>query len=222
MGHSIVLELGVCALLTAALTVDSPDRPESPMTRTGQATPTQPEVPPLHDTWGIAHSLSSAPLSESDRQKVAASIVSSGQKYGLDPRLIVAVIHAESSFNPRAVSPVGAIGLMQVMPETGRYWLSLRGEKLRAPHKLFDPELNIDIGVSYLAAQIRTFGSLEGGLTAYNAGPAAARRILQSPASRARFLAGYPRKVVDTYRRLRRSTARILARNLDGNVDNKT
>jgi soluble lytic murein transglycosylase-like protein len=78
-----------------------------------------------------------------------------------DPRLVLAVIAAESAFDKTAVSPKNARGLMQLMPETqSRYGV-------RNP---FDAEENIRAGTSYLTFLIRKFGDLKLALAAYNAG----------------------------------------------------
>lgn len=87
--------------------------------------------------------------------------------YGVDRFLITAVMQAESDFNRYAISPAGARGFMQLMPETAR---SL------GVVDCFDPAQNIAGGTLYLAKQIREFNDLSLALAAYNAGPEAVRK----------------------------------------------
>lgn len=85
------------------------------------------------------------------------------RKYALDPALVKAIIHAESRFDPQAVSPKGAIGLMQIDPVTA---------KELGINDPFDPKKNIEGGVRYLKELLKTFdGDTRLALAAYNAGP---------------------------------------------------
>lgn len=156
------------------------------------------------DWLGVMEAVRRSRLPERQHRQLAGLIVREADRNGLDPRLIAAVIHAESTFRIHAKSEVGARGLMQVMPSTGRWLLQRRGERLGPSSRLFDPELNVSIGTAYLAELIEQFGTVEHALVAYNAGPTAARRILREPARRERFLSGYPRKVMEEFERLKR------------------
>lgn len=93
------------------------------------------------------------------------------EEYALDPARVLAVIYCESSFRPDAVSSAGAMGLMQIMPETGA-WIA---EKLNEPGyeqgRLFDPETNIRYGCWYLNYLDGRFdGDLTKATAAYHAG----------------------------------------------------
>lgn len=89
-------------------------------------------------------------------------ISTTAQKYGVNPSLVKAVIHAESGYNPKAVSPKGASGLMQLMPATAR--------SLNVADS-FNPRDNVEGGVKYLRFLLDTFkGNVSLALAAYNAG----------------------------------------------------
>lgn len=106
---------------------------------------------------------------EERRQELVAQapfgklIATTAARHGLDPLLLVAMIQAESSFNPNAISVVGAIGLMQVLPTT---------VELFTDGDPFDPVVNLDVGARYMKGLLAQFeGDTALALAAYNAGP---------------------------------------------------
>jgi len=158
---------------------------------------------------GITGQVARSGLAEKQQRRVAVAIVREARLNGVDPLLVVAVIRCESAFNTFATSHVGAMGLMQVMPATGVYLADLRGWKLNKTQNLFDPETNIELGTWYLADLIKRFGTVEKALVAYNAGPGLAKKILAKPANRRKFMAGYPKKVVSTFNKLKDQSEKL-------------
>lgn len=109
------------------------------------------------------------------------AVIRHARANGLSPTLVAAVIHTESRWQPRSTSARGARGLMQVMPETGRWVAARAGMGPVEPDDLYDAELNIRIGTWYLAYLVRQFhGSLPAALAAYNGGDGAVREWLQA------------------------------------------
>jgi len=108
-----------------------------------------------------------------NRSAYKTLIMRESRRHGIDPALVRAVIHAESAFNPRAVSSAGAAGLMQLMPATAARF-NVRD--------VFDPEENIRGGVAYLAFLLKLFdGDYRLALAAYNAGEGAVQRYKGIP-----------------------------------------
>lgn len=101
------------------------------------------------------------------------AIAEAAGRYGLDPNLIRAIIHAESAFNPFAVSDAGAQGLMQLMPDVS--------EQLALADP-FDPRQNILAGSKYLKDLLdRHHGNIDLAVASYNAGPGAVKRYRGVP-----------------------------------------
>jgi len=101
-------------------------------------------------------------VSPAERKAVEEVVHAMAPRFGLDPQLVLAVIAAESAFDKTAVSPKGAQGLMQLMPDTAtRFGVS----------NAFDPEQNVRGGMKYLAWLLEQFrGDLDLALAGYNAG----------------------------------------------------
>lgn len=159
---------------------------------------------------GVVELVKASGLPQHQQRRLSVAIVREAQRNNVDPLLVVAVIKCESSFNNYAVSHVGAMGLMQVMPDTGTWLADKAGFRLGRTSNLFDAETNVSLGTAYLANLIERFGSVEKALVAYNAGPGLARRILAKKESRTKFMAGYPTKVVKEFRKLKANQERQL------------
>lgn len=98
------------------------------------------------------------------------TLISSSRENGLDPALVASLIRQESNFNPLATSPVGARGLMQLMPDVGRSLASAKGIGPWNPDILYEPATNIRLGTAHLGALVRKYPEVVKQLVAYNAG----------------------------------------------------
>lgn len=104
--------------------------------------------------------------------------------YELDPALVAAVIYQESKFQADARSESGAIGLMQLLPETARGIALRTGGSRFEVDDLYDPEVNVRYGCWYLRNLIRKYGDLETALAAYNGGQGNIDRGITYPETR--------------------------------------
>jgi soluble lytic murein transglycosylase-like protein len=116
---------------------------------------------------GAGHAEPPAPPPSGAGGPYAAILAEAAQRFGLPPGWIFAVLRAESGGDPRAISPKGALGLMQLEPQT---WADLR-IRHHLGADVFDPHDNIIAGAAFLRELLDRYGS-PGFLAAYNAGPA--------------------------------------------------
>jgi hypothetical protein len=125
-----------------------------------------------------------------DQLPYGATLGSTCERNGIDPFLVAAVVEAESQFVADAVSPEGAVGLMQLLPSTAtRYGV----------HNLFDPDSNVEAGSRYLRELLDRFGeNPELALAAYNCGPEVVARYGKVPPYRE--TQSFVRKVMALYR----------------------
>ena len=110
-------------------------------------------------------------LNPSEIERLAHTIRAAAERHDLQVSLVLAVIHVESRFDSFAVSPVGAIGLMQILPSTGAELAAREGLDWRGARSLFDPFVNVRLGTAYLKQLTERYGSVPTALAAYNWGP---------------------------------------------------
>jgi len=117
------------------------------------------------------------------RERLCSQLIAEiAPKYGVDGFLVKAVMRQESNFDPFAISSKGAIGLMQVMPGTGREWARITGQKDFVEDSLWTSRVNVEAGTWYLARSL-AYWRAQGvddpvpfALAEYNAGPGSAQR----------------------------------------------
>jgi len=147
-------------------------------------------------------------IEDAEAWRVAEVILEESIKRHLDPMMVLAVIRVESGFQYTAVSPMGARGIMQIMPETGRSLTeALRHEyglhpPSYRPEFLDDPLFNIRLGVYYLHDLTKQFRSLNLALLAYNAGPGEIQNRLENNIA---FSDEYATLVFDAYHHLKKT-----------------
>lgn len=142
-----------------------------------------------HPPLSLANVAISLPAHETEKDKLESLVRRLARQHQLDPRFVEAVIRVESDWNPSAVSPQGAEGIMQLLPATAERF-GLRDA--------FDPVQNVRAGVTYLGDLVKRFGgNLRDALAAYYAGEDAVERAGGVPASPQ--IAGYVRQVLNAY-----------------------
>lgn len=130
-------------------------------------------------------------LSQSQLDTITTSILAFSEKYGVDPRLVVAIFLVESGFNPAATSRCGAMGIGQLMPGTAHGLGVINA---------YDPVQNIEGSIRLISGHLAKYGDLALALSAYNAGPGAVRKYNGVPPYRE--TQNYVRKVSSIYRAL--------------------
>lgn len=136
------------------------------------------------------------------------------EEWGLDPHLVAGIVRRESVFDPRAVSGAGAVGMMQVLPSTGRALARREGIEGFRRELLTRPDISVHLGAAHLADFRSRWGKrLPVLLAAYNAGPGAARRWLELPeaSDRRRFVERIPYRETRRYVKAVTANRRIYA-----------
>jgi len=139
-------------------------------------------------------------FSDDEVRKLTDVIYTESKKYQYDPMFIMAIILTESSFKKGQKSPVGARGLMQVVPFVGEDVATRTGVEWEGSQTLFEPEANIKLGTFHLFEQILKFGDIKQALVAYNLGESRLRGLLRKDQPVPK---DYLNKVVETYKMLK-------------------
>lgn len=137
--------------------------------------------------------------------RVSRAILSESQKHNVDPLFLVAMIQNESSFRTKLVGGVGERGLMQIRPSTARWIAELNKIKFKNDDELFDPAMNIRIGVAYLAHLRKSF-KREGQLyvSAYNMGPTKVRQLIEDETKPSVYVSAVMKRYVALYHGLKK------------------
>jgi len=142
-------------------------------------------------------------LKDNEKDQISRFILKESKIYGYDPMFLTALIITESSFNQWAKSKVGALGLMQIRPRTGKALASESNMKWRGKRTLYHPEKNIALGSYYLNKLVKRFGDMKTALEAYNHGPTRTARHLR----RGKRTKKYSGKVFAIYKQIRLAKA---------------
>ena len=191
MDRARVALLAVCALLTTTIEpFDWTDEAPTSSNREIAAAPNaevSPASAPLSEKGNpeiveqilSRFSMRHTALPERERLALVHTILEEARAQNLDPNLVVAVIEVESAGYHLAISHVGAMGLMQLLPSTGKELAEKMGIEWKGPDTLFDPTINVKLGTAYLRQLADRFGSVSTALAAYNWGPGRINRRLR-------------------------------------------
>jgi len=177
--EALALTVLACLLLSpaAAPPAPTPPRPEGSAAAAAEESPgTFAEAARVRERLG-RHATG---LATHEVDALAQTIVREAARHELPVELLLAVMHVESRYRVFAVSPVGALGLMQVMPATGREVAAELGIPWSGLRTLFDPHVNVRLGAAYLKGLLRRYGRTEVALAAYNWGPGRIDRRLRA------------------------------------------
>ena len=138
-------------------------------------------------------------LANVTKEELAEVIYEEAIRYNHDPKFILALISIESSFQNWSVSERGAKGLMQIMPYVAEPLAQEMGIEWSGDHILFNPFLNIKIGIYYLSQLIQDFNDLGLALEAYNYGPT---YIKERIGQKKQISGNYYRRILNVYQAL--------------------
>lgn len=152
--------------------------------------------------------IESAPRSTVNPAEAAFIIVTEAYSANFDPLFVAAVISAESDFQHNAQSPVGAVGLMQLMPATGEYIAGRKALEWKGTRALENPHYNIRLGITYLRYLQTKFENKRHILMAYNWGPGNVNKAIKTGSTRLpEETRNYIRRVLSRYQNWQKTFA---------------
>ena len=152
-------------------------------------------------------------IAESEIWRISDVIFEESAKRAIDPLLVLALIHVESRFQSAAVSPMGARGMMQIMPDTGKFLAETLAREdgfypaAFRPESLDDPVLNVRLGIYYLQDLHKQFQHLNLALAAYNCGPGEIQNRVENNLQMSDEFATL---VLDAYQRFKKTKTPVL------------
>lgn len=141
-----------------------------------------------------------ARTSENNLRVIADTVYEEAQDYDIDYRLVLAVMKVESNFNHNAISPKGALGLLQIKPSLAKHVSRDAGVTIKGASCLHEPKKNIKIGVNHLSWLMDRFENVKSALHAYNVGPA---RVKRASSEEDGPDTHFTRKVLKEYRQMK-------------------
>ncbi|MBZ5639558.1 MAG: lytic transglycosylase domain-containing protein [Acidobacteriia bacterium] len=164
--------LGAVVVALLALSDPAPRFVELPL---ASATPASSTADPKPADWAgrVRPRLEAMriPIRGKNLEALLRSVDRNARRFGIDPLAVLAIIEIESEFDPMAVSPRGAMGLMQLRADTARELADDLGIPWLSDDMLLDPDVNVLLGTFYLSRLIERFGDLDEALTAFHDGP---------------------------------------------------
>ena len=166
--------LGVLTTALSVMAYMEIAEPEMPIQTKTETVVRMVNVPFLPSNHTIQAQEIKSSLNKSKLKHILIYIEALCWEYGVDYEMVKAVIQTESDWNHKAVSTSGAIGLMQVLPSTAK-------SEFNTPKQdLFDPYVNVTVGIKYLSKLNEQFDDLDATLTAYSHGPTVTKKYSDS------------------------------------------
>jgi soluble lytic murein transglycosylase-like protein len=166
------LALGAMVLLALALVRhEAPAEERTDVTRASVCAPVAASEPDWTGRVRLTLERMHVPIRGKNLEALLRTVDRSSKRFGIDPLAVLGIIAIESEFDPLAVSPRGAMGLMQLRADTARELAEDLGIAWRSDDLLLDPDVNVLLGSFYLSRLINRFGDIDAALAAFHDGP---------------------------------------------------